>query len=393
MKRVSRLGLVILFAILFFLVLQFLLDRKEGSEVSGENIFSKLKKGALFTAEKIQGLDLSLKEAMWYRKLAGGDVQCQLCPNNCIISEGERGICGVRINIGGKLRATTYGKPVSINIDPIEKKPFFHYLPGATAFSVATVGCNLRCIFCQNWTISQALPENTQHANLEPQELVELAKKNKCETIAFTYSEPVVFYEYMYETAKLARQAGIRTLWKTGAYINPEPVRELCKYIDAANIDIKGFNDDFYLEYCHGHLQPVLEATKIAKQSIWVELTYLIIPGGNDNPQDIKAFCQWVKENLGDNTPVHFTRFSPNYKLQDRPPTPYETLKKAYDIGKSVGLKYVYIGNLPGNPYENTYCPVCNRLLIKRKGFLVEENHIKNGRCEYCGAEIPGIFR
>lgn len=370
----------------------FVLGRK--NEASGENIISKGKRSAILTASKIQNWGLSLKEAMWSRKLVGGDVQCILCPNMCVIGPGERGACGVRANIDGKLRALTYGKPSSIAIDPIEKKPFFHYLPRAKAFSVATAGCNLRCVFCQNWTLSQALPEDIDFTNLDPQELIEKAKKYNCETIAFTYSEPVVFYEYMYETAKLARQAGIKILWKTGAYINPEPARELCKYIDAANIDIKGFTDDFYIQYTGGHLAPVLEATKIAKKSgIWVEVTYLIIPGGNDNMEEIKKFCEWVKDTLGSETPVHFSRFSPNYKLTDRAPTPYETLKKAYETAKSVGLKYVYIGNVPGNPYENTYCPNCGRIIIKRKGFFVEEYHINGNKCEYCGQRIPGVFR
>ncbi len=392
MKKVNKIGFfVVLFLAIAILALSTLAKRKEAS---GESVLSRVKRGSIITAEVIQNWGLSLKEAMWYRKILGGDVQCLLCPNMCVIGEGERGRCGVRINIGGKLRAITYGRPASVAIDPIEKKPFFHYLPGAKAFSVATAGCNLRCVFCQNWTLSQALPEELDFSNLEPEKLIETAKKYGCETIAFTYSEPVVFYEYMYETGKLARQAGIKILWKTGAYINPSPAKELCKYIDAANIDIKGFTDDFYLNYTGGRLQPVLDATKIAKRSgVWVEVTYLIIPGGNDNMEEIKRFCEWVRDTLGTTTPVHFSRFSPNYKLTDRPPTPYETLKKAYDVAKSCGLNYVYIGNVPGNPYENTYCPSCGKIIIKRKGFFVEEYHIKNGRCEFCGAKVDGVFR
>ncbi len=364
------------------------------NEVYGESFLERLKRVTLLTAEKIRGSGLSEHEAMWYRRLIGGEVQCLLCPFRCIIGEGKRGVCGVRANIGGRLRALTYGKPVVTDVEPIEKGPFFHYLPGTRTLVVATVGCNLRCNFCQNWTIALTLPENESHMDLSPAEVIELAKAKNCEAIEFAASEPTVFYEYMYETAKLARDAGIRTLLKTAGYINPEPMKELCKYIDAVNIDIKSMREDFYRDYCAGSLQPVLDIAKLIRETdSWLEVAYLVIPEGNDEDEEIEAVSRWVKDNLGADTPLHFTRFIPNYKLADRPPTPFETLERAVEIASRVGLKYVYVVIVPGNPYEDTYCPVCKRKVIDRDGFLIVENHItKEGRCEYCGSKISGVF-
>lgn len=361
--------------------------------LEAENILGKLKKSVLLTAEKIQGLNLSLKEAMWYRKLASGEVQCQLCPLNCVIDEGKRGLCGIRANVGGKLRLLTFGKPVVLEIEPVEKQPFFHYLPGSQTLVVGTVGCNLRCKFCQNWVISQALPENVTPMNFSPEEVVKMAKENGCQSITFACTEPIVFYEYMYEIANAAKKNGLRVLLKTAAFVNPEPIKELCKYIDAVNIDIKSSQEEFYKKYCDGNLEPVLEATKIIKQSgKWVEISNLIIPGVNDSKQEIKDVTDWVIKNLGEETPIHFVRFIPNYKLADLPPTPFETLENAHNIASSLGAKFVYVVIVPGNKYEDTFCPVCNKLLIGRNGFEVNEFHIKNGHCEYCGAKIPGVF-
>ncbi len=393
---VLRVIIIIALAIFIFLIIELFIDRKEIGIIHGQGIgfLSRLKRVTTLTAEKIKGYDLSLKEAMWYKKLADGDVQCTLCPINCIIPEGRRGKCRVRANIGGKLRALTYGKPAVVSIHPIEKELFFHCLPGACTVIVATVGCNLDCTFCQNWSLSQASPEQETHSNMSPQQLVEFTKQQGCKTIAFGLAEPVVFYEYMYETAKIAHAQGLKVLWKTGGYINPEPIRELSKYVDMVNIDIKGFTQDFYDEYCDGDLQAVLTAIKTAKEEMeWVEISYLVIPGANDTPKEIRDACRWIKQNLGEDTPLYFTRFIPNYKLADRPPTPYKTLKMAYDIAVEEGLKYVYIIIVPGNRYEDTYCPSCGKKIIDREGFWTKESHIKNGKCEYCGEKIWGLFK
>ncbi len=389
-----KISLSIIIGLIIFLVVGiFLLKREPPTKDANANILGKVKSGAVITSQWIKNHQLSLKEAMWYRKLLGGDVQCQLCPAMCVIPEGERGDCGVRANVGGKLRALTFGKPVTVHIDPIEKKPLFHFMPGTPIFSVATIGCNLGCIFCQNWTISQALPEDEKPIDLPPAKLVQKAKEHGCKSIAYTYSEPIIFYEYMYETSKLAHQAGLKNVMVTCGYINPEPLRELCKYIDAANIDLKGFSEEFYLNYTKSSVQPVKEAIKVAKEEgVWVEITNLIIPGGNDDPEQIRALVKWVRDSVGIDTPLHFSRFSPNYKLTDRPPTPIKTLKMAYDIAKEEGMEYVYIGNVFGNEYEDTYCPHCGKLLIDRKGYNIVEFHIEDGRCEFCGEKINGVW-
>lgn len=363
------------------------------SVLLGQKTIATLGRKILLTAEKIRGYNLSLKEAMWYRKLAGGGVQCQLCPLNCVLDEGERGICGIRANIGGKLRLLTYGKPVVATVETIEKQPFFHYLPGVKVLVVATVGCNLRCKFCQNWTISQALPENEKPIDISPEDLVKRAKEEKCDAISFACTEPVVFYEYMQETAKLARAGGIRVLVKTALFINPQPAKDLAQYIDAVNIDIKSSSNTFYQKYCNGSLLPVLEATKIFKEKgVWIEISHLIIPGANDQPSQLDSILDWILKNLGASTPTHFVRFIPNYKLADLPPTPFETLEKAVKIAKSKGFQFAYVVVIPGNRYEDTYCPSCGALIVNRNGFQLIENYILDGKCKYCGAKIPGVF-
>ena len=345
------------------------------------------------TEKWVRDHDLSLREAMYYDKLPKGAVKCRLCPWECTIPEGERGICGVRANIGGTLRTLVYGKPVAVHIDPVEKKPVFHFLPGTKAFSIATAGCNLGCIFCQNWTISQIKPEDAVHYNLPPEEAVRQAKVAGCSSIAYTYSEPSIFYEYMLETAKLAHKEGLKNIWVTAGFINEEPLRELCKYIDAANIDLKGITEDYYREYVKGQLAPVQKSIKIAcEEGVSVEITNLIIPGGNDSEKDIRKLCQWIYDNLGPDVPLHFSRFFPHYKLTDRPPTPLKTLLRAREIAKEVGIRYVYIGNVPGTEYETTYCPKCGKELVVRRGFWIEKNLIKDGKCPYCGEKIPGVW-
>lgn len=335
-----------------------------------------------------------LKEAMYYQKLKDLVVQCHLCPRNCVIPDKKRGFCGVRENRGGVLYTLVYARPCAVHIDPIEKKPLFHVLPGNTAYSVATAGCNLKCKFCQNWDISQALPEEVESFNLSPQELVERAKKAGSRVIAYTYSEPTIFYEYMLDTAKIAKKEGLMNVMHSAGHINEPPLRELCKYLDAANIDLKGFSQDFYSQMSLGNLDSVLQTLRILKQEgVWVEITNLIVPGFNDDPEMIKNMCVWIKDNLGSDTPLHFSRFFPMYKLTNISPTPVETLERAEKIAKDAGLNYVYIGNIPGSLAESTFCPVCRKLIIGRSGYTITENNIENGKCKFCGTKIPGIWK
>ncbi|MDP3143727.1 MAG: AmmeMemoRadiSam system radical SAM enzyme [Candidatus Omnitrophota bacterium] len=336
-----------------------------------------------------------LKEAMYYEKWDNKVVHCLLCPRKCVIPDKQRGFCGVRENRKGTLYTLVYAEAVAVHIDPIEKKPLFHVLPGADAFSIATVGCNLRCKFCQNWQISQAKPGEVKSVYLTPQEVVEKARQAGSPVIAYTYSEPTIFFEYMLETAKLARQAGIKNVMHSAGFINPEPLKEICKYLDAANIDLKGFSQKYYQEICLGNLDNVLESLKIIKQAgVHLEITSLLVTGLNDQPEDIKSMCLWIKENLGADVPVHFSRFWPLYKLINLSPTPLETLEKARQIAMDAGLKYVYLGNIPGNPAENTYCPRCHKLIIQRSGYTILGIHIdKQGRCQYCKEKIEGIWQ
>jgi pyruvate formate lyase activating enzyme len=330
-------------------------------------------------------------EAKYYLKIDKKIVQCLLCPRKCTISEGGRGFCGVRENKNGKLYSLVYSNPVAVHLDPIEKKPLFHFYPGTSAFSLATVGCNLRCRFCQNWQISQAFPEDYRGYLLPPEKVIEEAKKMKAKTIAYTYTEPVVFFEYMLECAKLAKSCGIKNMFHSAGYINPEPLKEIAKYLDGANIDLKAFNQEFYNKYSFGELKTVLNTLKILKEKgVHLEITNLIIPGVNDNFEEIERMCKWIEKNLGDDVPLHFSRFYPQYKLANLPPTPVETLERAVNIAKKAGLKFVYIGNVPGHKFENTYCPKCQKILIKRRGYEILENHILNGKCKFCGEKIPG---
>lgn len=336
----------------------------------------------------------SLTVARYWQKIKDKVVQCFLCPRRCVIDDGQRGFCTVRTNKDGQLYTLGYANPVAVHIDPIEKKPFFHVVPGEPVFSLAVAGCNMRCIFCQNWQISQSKPDEVESYNLPPQEVVRHAIENNCRFIAYTYTEPTVFYEYMYDIAKIAREKGVKNTMHSCGYINPEPLKELLKYMDAVNIDLKGFSEEFYAKIgSMAQLKPVLETLKIIKQEgVWLEITNLLIPGLNDSSQTIKEMCIWIKENLGDEVPLHFSRFSPQYKLSNLAPTPIEKLQEAYAIAKAAGLKYVYIGNVPGHPGENTYCPNCGKIVVKRVGYQILENNIKENKCGFCGFRIAGIW-
>lgn len=350
--------------------------------------------GPKISLEKIKASDLSLHEAKYYKKLPGGRVKCLLDPFECELAEFERAICRVKVNIGGELKSLVYGKVASMHVDPIEKKPLFHVLPSTASFSVATAGCNLGCIFCQNWQLAQSNPEDVSHYNLSPEELVNLAIKNKCNSIAYTYSEPVIFYEYMLDTAKLARAKGLKNLMITAGYINPEPLRELAQFIDAANVDLKGFSEEYYQQVVFGDLKTVLQSLKILQEEgVWIEITNLIVPTLNDDLKLIRQMCAWIRENLGPDVPLHFSRFHPMYKLKNLPPTPVETLEEARRIAFEEGLHYVYIGNVYGHKAENTVCPYDGKVLIARVGYNIIENNTIEGRCKFCGEEIPGIWQ
>jgi len=321
-------------------------------------------------------------------------VQCELCPKGCVIEEGGRGNCRVRVNIDGKLRAVTYGRPCSIHIDPIEKKPFFHFLPGTNALSVACAGCNLHCKNCQNWEISQSLPEDIEAYRVSPQELAAMALKEKTPSIAYTYGDPIAFYEYTLDTSRLSQPQGTHNVLVTSGYIRPEPMRTMLKTVDAVKLDFKFFDDALYRQICDAALEPVLATMRLVKDSgVWLEIVHLLIPTLNDSPAQVKAFCGWIADNLGSDVPLHFSRFYPHYLLKNLPETPAETLLAARAIAIKAGLHYVYVGNIYSGDWENTYCPQDKTLLIKRTGYLVAENHLKDGKCPSCGQAIPGVWK
>ena len=357
----------------------------------GLNVLFMQKKG--LEAQWGKGPIIGKRQALYYTNIDEETVQCELCPRRCTLMEGVRGFCRVRENQGGRLYTLVYGNPCSYHLDPIEKKPIYHVLPASNAFSIATAGCNLRCKFCQNWTISQRPPEETENVLMSPEEVVALAQKYNCSSIAYTYSEPIIFYEYMLDAAKLARQKGIKNVMVTAGFINPDPLRELCQYIDAANVDLKSFDEKYLREVCAQEKQPLLTALKIFKQQgVWVEITNLVVPTLNDDLATIEKMCVWIRDNLGADTPLHFSRFSPRYKLKNLSPTPVTTLDQAYQTAKKTGLNFVYVGNVPGHPAENTRCPDCQSLLIERIGYTIQQNNIVEGKCKFCGRRIPGIW-
>lgn len=335
----------------------------------------------------------ALVEARYYEKLPNRKIQCKLCPRECLIDDLERGYCGVRENNGGTYYSLVYGKPCTAHIDPIEKKPLFHFLPGTTAFSLATVGCNVMCKFCQNWEISQSTPEQVKSFDLPPIDVAAVAKQRGCASIAYTYSEPVIFAEYMYDSAIQGNDLGVRSVMITNGYINPEPMRDLCGVLSGVKIDLKAFTERFYKELVAGELRPVLDTlVLLRKENMWTEVVYLVIPGQNDDRHELEEMCTWIYKELGPDTPVHFTRFHPQYRLKNLPSTPLGTLRAARQIGLECGLNYVYTGNVPGDPGENTFCPNCGEIVIKRMGFSILGSFIKNGACASCGQAIAGVW-
>jgi len=345
-------------------------------------------------------------EARFWEKLPENRVKCVLCPNLCEVGDQERGYCGVRENRGGAYVTLVYGNPCARNIDPIEKKPLFHFLPGTWAYSLATAGCNVECTFCQNWEISQVRPEQTRNLNLPPDKLVAdclVARSSpftdrpiRARSIAFTYTEPVVYYEYMFDTAKAAREKGVESVMISNGYITPEPMEKLCEVLSAVKIDLKAYTERFYEKLVHGKLKPVLDTLKLlAKKKMWFEIVYLVIPTHNDDPKEVREMAKWIHGELGPDVPVHYSAFFPTYKLLNLERTPPETIERLWQVSREEGLRYVYVGNVSrpgGHPGESTACPKCSRVLIRRVRYSVGPVQIKNGKCPHCDTPIAGVW-
>lgn len=351
-----------------------------------------------FSPESVCAASLSrephLKEVMFYKKLDDLKIECSICPKKCRIADLERGFCGNKENRGGTYYSLVYASPCSMHVDPIEKKPLFHYLPGSTAYSIATAGCNFECRFCQNWQIAQYRPEQIESTEMPPASIAEHAAVNKAVTIAYTYSEPVVFYEYMYDCAREGRHRGIGSVMISNGFINEEPLGKLCGWLTGVKIDLKAFSEKFYRDYCSGELEPVLHTLKVLRRiGIWFEIVVLIIPTLNDSQDEVRSMCAWISTHLGPDVPVHFTRFHPMYKIINLPPTPIKTLENCHALATATGLRYVYLGNVPGHPGESTYCPKCKKAVIRRMSYSILENNIKQGSCSFCGCPIPGVWK
>jgi pyruvate formate lyase activating enzyme len=334
-----------------------------------------------------------IREARYYEKLPHKKIRCNLCPRACEIDERERGYCGVRENREGTYYTLVYARPCTYHADPIEKKPLFHFLPGTLAFSIATAGCNVNCKFCQNWQISQVRPEQIRSIHMPPDKTALLAKEYQCRSIAYTYSEPIIFYEYMEDCIYAGHDNNIRSVMITGGYISQKPLQNLCTHIDGIKVDLKSYSEKYYREVVNGELKPVLDALiTMKKMGVWTEIVYLVVPTLNDSDREFTDLCRWIKTNLGIDVPIHFTRFHPQYLLKNLPPTPVPTLEKAKSIADTEGLQYVYIGNVPGHKAENTLCHKCGKVLIDRIGYTIRQINITKGKCDFCQATIPGVW-
>ena len=337
--------------------------------------------------------EAGVREALWYEKLDDGRVKCGLCPKGCEVGPGGRGACGVRENRGGTYYTLVYGRACAVHVDPIEKKPLFHYLPGTTAFSYATGGCNFRCKFCQNWDISQARPEELQYRRLTPAEIVGACREGGIPTIASTYSEPTVSSEYTLETAKAGRAAEVGTVIISNGFMSRRAMVDLCGSLTAVKIDLKGFTEKFYREVCGGELKPVLDTLRTLKElKIHYEIVVLLIPTLNDSKEEVKEMCGWIVKELGPEVPVHFSRFQPMYRMTNLPPTPISTMESAYEVARGAGVKYCYLGNVGAHKWANTYCPKCETMVIERYGNMVRRNSLAEGKCPKCALAIPGVW-
>jgi pyruvate formate lyase activating enzyme len=359
-------------------LLRALLDTLEGTALAGE---------------RTDALIREAPRARFWSAAAKGHVQCRLCARECLLAEGQRGLCRSRMNAGGEMRSLVYGRPVSVHVDPIEKKPFYHFLPGSQAYSIGTTGCPLRCKFCQNWQTSQASPEDYRVRFTPPGEIVETVRSRKVPVIAYTYNEPLVFTEYLLDIASAARLRGIRSTMVTCGFMAQGALAEICKALDAVKIDLKGYSESFYRDACGAELKPVLRTIKqIAKSRVHLEIVNLVVPTLNDADRMITGLCDWVTGELGPDVPLHFTRFRPDYQMPHLPPTPTATLERARSIAMARGIRYAYVGNVPGHPGNNTVCPSCKKEVIRRTLFFVEGSNIKDGKCGYCGRKIAGVF-
>jgi pyruvate formate lyase activating enzyme len=337
-------------------------------------------------------LEGHIREARYYEKAGEKKIICRLCPHECRIADLERGTCGVRENRNGTYYTLVYGNPCSVHVDPIEKKPVYHYYPATRSLSIATAGCNFVCRFCQNWEISQKRPEQVKTIDLYPAGVIRAARRNDCLTVAHTYTEPVVFFEYMLDCAMEGKKRGVPNVMISNGYIQEKPMRELCQYLGAVKIDLKAFTEKFYKEQCSGALKPVLDCLLVLKdEGIWFEIVVLIIPTLNDSRQEIDQMTQWIVSNLGPDVPVHFSRYYPTFMMKNIPPTPPALLERARKVALDNGIRYAYIGNLLSDA-SNTYCHSCGKLLIERLGYHTDIKGLKNGRCQTCGTRIPGVF-
>jgi pyruvate formate lyase activating enzyme len=344
-------------------------------------------------ATEVQEDTRFIVEAKFYQKLANRKIKCKLCPRECAVGDKERGYCGVRENRGGTYYSLVHSRVCAAHVDPIEKKPLFHYLPGTTAFSIATAGCNVNCKFCQNWEISQSRPEQIPADYVSPQRVAEIAQQYKCPTIAYTYSEPVVFAEYLMDAADAGHAAGVRSIVVSNGYMQEEALKAAYGKMDAVKIDLKSFTESYYKQVVTGQLKPVLDSlVTLRKMGKWTEIVYLVLPTLNDSDKEFRGLAQWIKANLGADVPLHFTQFHPEYLLKNLPFTPVPTLERAKAIADAEGLHYVYIGNVPGHPSQNTYCSKCRKMLVERVGFTASQMLIRKNCCPFCQQPIPGVW-
>ncbi len=365
-----------------------------GLAVGGAHWNSLIRPNPIPVTMRISGdvPDTWSKEALYW-EWAGDAIRCLKCPNGCVLGPNESGICRNRVHDRGKLYSIAYGNPCAVHIDPIEKKPLFHFLPSTRAFSIAAAGCSLRCLNCQNYQISQVSPRETQNYDLMPNAVVAKCISDGCESIAYTYSEPTSFYEYTLDTALIARKRNVKNVLKSNGFLNELPMRNLAKHLDAANIDLKSFDSDTYKRLSQGSLEPILKSlTVLREEGVWLEITNLLIPGWTDDLDTISRMCEWLCAKGFADAPLHFTRFIPLYKLTQLPTTPVSTLENARATAMKAGMKYVYIGNVPGHEAENTFCPKCGKIIVERRGFVVQQNGVREGHCVHCRERIPGIW-